>query len=146
MKEVLEKMKKDLNYKSLDHLIYSLCEHHVDFGKGYEWKNNHPDYDLRKTDKALYDELTDKRKEERNTTYQQFINTNKDKYDYEWIEQDGGGEGGSEYCYGVFKLEGKFYKAEYSYYSYKGHDYDGISDTLVEVKPVEKTITVFERV
>ena len=63
---------------------------------------------------------------------------------YEHIDQDGGGEGGSEDCYGVFKLGGKIYKAEYSYYSYSGHEYYGISDTLVEVEPKTKTITVFE--
>lgn len=64
--------------------------------------------------------------------------------DYEHLEQEGGGEGGSEYCHGVFKLKGKIYKAEYSYYSYDGHDYNGIYDTLKEVKPVEKTIIVYE--
>lgn len=63
---------------------------------------------------------------------------------FKHIEQDGGGEGGGEYCYGVFELNGVIYKAEYSYYSYNGCEYDGISDTLQIVKPVEKTITVYE--
>lgn len=63
---------------------------------------------------------------------------------YEHIEQDGGGEGGGEYCYGVFKLNGVIYKAEYSYYSYEGHDIDGIVSTLRVVTPVEKTVTVYE--
>lgn len=67
-----------------------------------------------------------------------------EEYGYEHIEQDGGGEGGGEYCYGIFRLKGKTYKAEYSYYSYHGHDYDSILSTLKEVKPVEKTITVWE--
>lgn len=54
------------------------------------------------------------------------------------------GEGGSEYCYGVFKLDDKIYKAEYSYYSYHGNEYDDIAYSLREVRPVEKTITVYE--
>lgn len=66
------------------------------------------------------------------------------KYGYVHLEQEGGGEGGGEYCYGVFSLGGKTYKAEYSYYSYNGHDYDSILDTLHEVKPVQKVITVYE--
>lgn len=63
---------------------------------------------------------------------------------YEHLEQEGGGEGGSEYCYGTFKLKGKVYQAEYSYYSYHGYEYDGILDSLKEVVPVEKTIIVYE--
>jgi len=68
----------------------------------------------------------------------------KDETGYEHLDQDGGGEGGAEYCYGVFKLQGKIYRAEYSYYSHNGYEYDGISDTLREVKPIQKTITVYE--
>lgn len=64
--------------------------------------------------------------------------------EYEHLDQEGGGEGGSEYCFGVFKLNGKIYRAEYSYYSHEGHHYDNIVETLREVKPVEKTITVYE--
>lgn len=63
---------------------------------------------------------------------------------YKHLEQEGGGEGGSEYCYGVFQLGDKIYRAEYSYYSHHGHEYDYILDTLKEVKPVEKKITTYE--
>lgn len=63
---------------------------------------------------------------------------------YEQLAQEGGGEGGSEYCYGVFRLWNKVYRAEYSYYSYDGHHYYGILDTLREVKPKQKTVTVYE--
>ena len=63
---------------------------------------------------------------------------------FEHLQQEGGGEGGSEYCYGVFKLNGVIYKAEYSYYSHYGCDYDDIVSTLRVVNPVEKTITVYE--
>lgn len=66
------------------------------------------------------------------------------KSEYTHLQQGGGGKDGSEYCYGVFKYKGKIYKAEYNYYSYHGHDYDNIVNTLREVKAVEKTITVYE--
>lgn len=82
-----------------------------------------------------------------NEFYGSHIHDVKDKLfelGYEHLEQEGGGEGGSEYCYGVFRLGDKIYKAEYSYYSYNGHEYDGIYHTLKEVKPVQKTITVYE--
>jgi len=59
------------------------------------------------------------------------------------LQQDGGGEGGSEYCYVIFTLKGKNYRASYSYYSYDGHDYDNFWDWK-EVKPVTKTVTVYE--
>ena len=65
-------------------------------------------------------------------------------HEYEHLEQEGGGEGGGEYCYGVFKLDGKIYKAAYSYYSHYGYERDGITSTLKEVKPVEKLVTVYE--
>lgn len=64
--------------------------------------------------------------------------------EYEHLDQDGGGEGGAEYCYGVFSLNGKIYRADYSYYSYNGYEYDYIMGSLREVKPVQKTITVYE--
>lgn len=65
-------------------------------------------------------------------------------FEYEHLEQDGGGEGGSEYCYGVFKLNGVIYKAEYSYYSYNGHEFDYIVDTLRVVEGKVKQVTVYE--
>lgn len=76
--------------------------------------------------------------------YQKRVSDLSDKYGYEHLQQEGGGEGGSEGCYGVFKLGGKIYRAEYSYYSHYGCDYDDILSTLKEVEPVEKTITVYE--
>lgn len=62
----------------------------------------------------------------------------------EFLEQDGGGEGGKESCYTVFKLDGVCYMATYSYYSHHGFDYLSRDFTIVE--PVEKTITVYEPV
>lgn len=68
-----------------------------------------------------------------------------DEYEFSGLsilEQEGGDEGGAEYCYIVFKWKDKIYKHEYRYYSYNGHEFD-ISD-VAEVFPVEKTITVYE--
>jgi hypothetical protein len=64
--------------------------------------------------------------------------------EYEHLEQDGGGEGNGEYCYGVFQLGDTIYRAEYSYASYAGYDYDDIISTLKVVTPKKKTITVYE--
>ena len=63
---------------------------------------------------------------------------------YNHLKQEGGGEGGGEYCHGVFELAGKIYKAEYSYYSHHGPEYYDILNTLQEVVPVEKTVVVYE--
>lgn len=64
-------------------------------------------------------------------------------YGFEHIATEGGGEGGGEYCYGIIKFKDKYYKAEWSYYSYNGCDYDYIVNTIKEVKPKEKTIIVY---
>ena len=66
-----------------------------------------------------------------------------DKYEYNHLEQEGGGEGNGEYCYGVFSLKGVCYMAEYSYYSYVGHNTDSIVDTLCEVVAEEVVVTVY---
>jgi hypothetical protein len=102
----------------LDDVVYYLCED--EFGEGFVPYAG--DYEK----------------------YKQDLIKMKEDWGYEHLEQDGGGEGGSEYCYGIFKLKGKIYKAEYSYYSHHGHDYDEILDTLKEVTPKEKLITVYE--
>lgn len=62
---------------------------------------------------------------------------------YEVLEEQTGGEGEGEYCYSVIKIGDKYFKAEWSYYSYNGCDYDYIEDTIKEVTPSTKTITVY---
>ncbi len=57
------------------------------------------------------------------------------------VDQDGGGEGGSEYCYSIFEKDGRFFKTEYSYYSY--HGYDNYGDYFVEVYPKQVTVTQY---
>jgi hypothetical protein len=72
--------------------------------------------------------------------------TDKGEFLMEVLESVGGGEGGGEKRYVVFRLthngESIVYRRNGAYYSYHGtdwYDYD-------EVKPVEKTITVWEAV
>jgi hypothetical protein len=60
------------------------------------------------------------------------------------LHQEGGGEGGAEYCEAVFHLDGYNFFCSYCYYSYNGHEYDSIFDTVKFVQPKEKTITVWE--
>lgn len=54
------------------------------------------------------------------------------------IEQEGGGE----YCYAVIQVGEKFYKIEYSYYSYNGYDYDDTD--VLEVVPTQRMVTFYE--
>ena len=63
---------------------------------------------------------------------------------YKHLVQEGGGEGGSEYCFGVFELQGVTYKASYSYRSYDGDDSYGCADSLKVVEAKEKTVIVYE--
>jgi hypothetical protein len=60
----------------------------------------------------------------------------------EFIEQDGGGEGGGEDCYSVIKVDGQFYKFEYSYASYEGYTFDHLEPQLVS--PVQRLVTFYE--
>lgn len=125
---------------STDRLIYQMCENDLfeDAEHPFDW----PDQGSREYNDPTYrKEIQDYRDK-----VEEYFNGIMEEVGmkYQYLEQDGGGEGGSEYCYGVFKINDTIYKAEYSYYSHYGHEYDDITSTLREVKPVEKTITVYE--
>lgn len=60
----------------------------------------------------------------------------------ELLEQDGGGEGGSENCYSVLLVNGVYYRVNYRYYSHIGFETDDATVTIVT--PREKTIIVYE--
>lgn len=60
----------------------------------------------------------------------------------EFIKREGGGEGGTEDCYSVIKVDGVFYKVTYSYYSHYGFETD-YAEVFV-VSPKKKIITVYE--
>lgn len=131
-KELSEKLGTDL-----DELVHNLCENDVyvsNSAVGIEY----PDRAGRNYNDASYqEEISAYHK-----TKQNFLDNIVG--DYEHLQQEGGGEGGSEYCYGVFRLGDTIYRAEYNYYSHQGHDYDYILDTLKVVTPKQKTITVYE--
>ena len=141
---VFEEFMEEFEYSDLERTVYELCENDVCFGSTYSYTNPHPPWSLGREDKDLYDKEYALYAEERDKKFLPFVEKEKQSWGYEHLEQEGGGEGGSEYCYGVFKLKGKVYRAEYRYYSYHGSDYSGILDTLMEVKPVQKVITVYE--
>ena len=61
------------------------------------------------------------------------------EYEHKYIETDD-----HELCYGVFKLDNVYYKAEWYIYSRSGEMYDDCYRTVKVVTPIEKTITVFE--
>ena len=68
---------------------------------------------------------------------------NEDKsHSIQFIEQDGGFDGGAGDCYTIVKFDDIFYKISYSYYSHYGFKLDYAS--LKKVTPKEKTITVYE--
>lgn len=62
------------------------------------------------------------------------------EYDATLVEEFGGMDMGSE-CWVVFEVDGRLFKKYGSYYSHDGYYWDG---SLDEVRPVQKTITVFE--
>lgn len=62
--------------------------------------------------------------------------------EFKRLEQEGGCEGGGEYCYCVFQWRGKIYKLDYAYYSHHGTDFDDA--TMYEVEPIQKMVTVYE--
>lgn len=60
----------------------------------------------------------------------------------EWIEQDGGYEGGGEYCYTIFRVHNQYYKVSFSYYSHHGFEFDYAN--AYEVEAVERMATFYE--
>lgn len=68
------------------------------------------------------------------------------EFDFELLGGEYGSEGEGEHCYSVIKVKDKYFRASWSYYSYSGCEYDYIESTLQEVKPVEKTIIVYEAI
>lgn len=62
---------------------------------------------------------------------------------YEHIAQDDDGEAWAEYCEGVFKLNGKYYQVSWRYYPSSGYETCRAADTIREVTPQEKVVTVY---
>lgn len=60
----------------------------------------------------------------------------------QYIQHEGGGEGGGEHCESVIQVDGVFYMITYIYASYDGFYWD---DAGVEVvQPVERTVVFYE--
>ncbi len=125
--------------EGLDDLIYAMCEDDLSLNDDVVGLN-YPERGDRSYDDPTYQAEKDAYWELYRQKEQEIL---EELGGYDHLDQEGGGEGGSEYCYGVFRLGDKIYKAEYSYYSYHGCEYDGIADTLREVEPKQKTITVY---
>lgn len=133
-KTIFHEIAQNLNC-SVDELVYSMCE-----GCGIEEAVEVPEITYPMGgDRAKIQKYWEKRKK---LVSEKIKNSGIEEYKH--LQQEGGGEGGAEYCFGIFKLNGKIYRAEYSYYSHHGHEYDDIINTVREVKPVQKTITVYE--
>lgn len=66
------------------------------------------------------------------------------QHNYEFVRQDGGGEGGTERCFVVFKLDDKFFKCEYSYASYDGYYWDYFLSSMREVAPRTVEVVVYD--
>lgn len=123
----------------LDDLVYGLCEDDLSLNDEVVGLK-YPDRNGRDWNDPSYKEETDHYWEQYQQKEKEILES---LGGYEHLDQDGGGEGGSEYCYGVFRLGDKTYRAEYSYYSYHGYEYEGILGTLKEVQPQQKTVTVY---
>lgn len=63
--------------------------------------------------------------------------------DFSQVLREGGGEGGAEHVYIVFKALGKYFSTSCSYYSNYGYSTDYILEYISEVHPEERTITVY---
>lgn len=84
--------------------------------------------------------------EKLNNTYETFEDYLGAKgYIYEHLyRSETGGVSRGEYCQGVFSLNGIAYSVEWAYYSFSGYNYEDASETLRVVKPIQKTITIYE--
>lgn len=60
----------------------------------------------------------------------------------EYIQTEGGGEGGSEDVTTVVKIKDTYYEVCYSYYSHEGYNFEWM--TCNEVKPVQRMVTFYE--
>ena len=70
-----------------------------------------------------------------------FVDNSGVEHPTKFIEQEGGGEGGSEYCHTVLQIGDEFYKFDYRYYSHHGFD---DFEKATKVEPKQKVITVYE--
>lgn len=133
--KVFEEFSEAIGFTAdLSELVYKMCQDFASFSActDIEW----PDYDTYGDNREAYWRAIEAVRE---AFYKKVAEVG-----YKYLDGDTSGEGGEEYCYGVFELKGVTYKAEYAYYSHQGHEYSSIEDTLRVVTPVQKIITVWE--
>lgn len=118
-------------------VVYDLAEKEADEATGVDWKRLNWSDPVRQEKSRQHWNVRREAIEKYREQYPPTIN-------YEHIMQEGGGEGGSEYCEGVFKLDGVYYHVSWSYYSHEGYETGGAFNTMNVVTPKEKTITVYE--
>ena len=141
--EEVNKAHPDVKGEELRYLILAMATGGYCPEVDFTYENEYPDYSIRKDGEEIYQQLYDAWHTESHAE-DKLRDEVKSNLGYSHITTDGGGEGGTEACYGVFMLKGTMYKAEWSYYSHQGYEYDYIVDTLQVVKPVQKTVTVYE--
>lgn len=73
----------------------------------------------------------------------EFLKWLEDTYHFKYVDGDDSGEGQGEYCFAIMEFNNQLYKAEYSYYSYDGHNYENFWD-WTPVTAVKKEITDYE--
>ena len=120
IKKDLEEIGGDFYNVDKDELVFSLAEGIINYYAS----------DLKSDDISL-----DKFKE----AFKELLDNN-----YAHVSSEGGGEGGAEYCESVFKYRDKYYKVYYYYYSHQGYETKDIHETICEVTPKQKVITVYE--
>lgn len=71
---------------------------------------------------------------------------NKCSHWIDYIEGDGGYEDGPRESYRVIKYKNRYYQFFFSYSSYDDDETNYDPDDFIEVKPIEKMVTVYEAV
>lgn len=127
--EILGEIEEAMVNKAIE---LGISEDQAILGEGIRYLIMDDENELFRTDKY----------EDRSLDFEErFVRVSPSDVGCEHINQDGGGEGGAEFCQTVFKWKGKFYMMTYNYYSHHGFDFDYAE--LYEVEPKVKEVTVY---
>lgn len=141
-KELAEHLFGDISTQTgqaLTDIVYDLAEEDFDHIEGLFYVGDYP----KRGERSYSDPEYVKECEEYRSNYNKLRAAFLEENGYEHIMSEGGGEGGSEDCEGVFKWKGKFYHTCWEYYSHEGTRHDCCDHYLSEVTPSQKTITVY---
>lgn len=139
-KEVFGELAKELEV-SLSDLLYDLADGDCfDNSSIFSTDLEYPKQGDRPwIDPSFQEELKTYRIEE-----DRIVQAKKDEYEYIHMTSEGGGEGGTEDCFGVFSWKGVLYHTYWNYYSHQGTEYDWCDGGLSIVQAKEKLVTVYE--